>query len=252
MPTGTYFEGGEEEALRTAIEAAGARCANREPRTSAIVIALDARWLVEDRAALLRCLRSSSIPVAIVLGHQNDPLARKGAVDGLVEVFTEIPDTSLLRCDFGALGALAYGATIGAVGLTTSHRHAVRPGDFAGGRRGARTLRVVQRDSLTFFSADILERVRHVDPYCFCTVCQGQPLHRFIDLGLRSEANRHNVAVWRSVANEVLWERPEHRSAAWLGICKKALEWEREFELKARTDALRVDAQIRRWAELRR
>lgn len=251
VPTQKYFAGDDQSGLTEAIVQASARCEGHDPETTAVVVALDASWLTDHRQQLLRCLRESSYPVALVLGDQNDPLARKGAVEGLVEVVTEIPGTSLLRSDFGALGALAFGARLGAVGLTTSHRHAVPPGAFAGGRRGARVLRVVHPDALTFYSADILERVRHVDPECHCSECGGEPLHRFVDENLRREANRHNVAVWRRVIDDVLWERPEHRGSAWLAMCRKAVDWERDFQARARTDALRVATQITRWADLK-
>lgn len=250
VPTEKYFEGDDERGLRDALALASERCEGHNPEATAIVVALDASWLTDHRDGLIRCLRANSYPVAIVLGDQNDPLARKGAVEGLVEIVTENPTTSLLRSDFGALGALAFGARLGAVGLTTSHRHAVPPGAFAGGRRGARPLRVVHPNALTFYSADILERVRHIDPECHCSECGGEPLHRFVDDTLRREANRHNVAVWRRVADDVLWERPEHRGSAWRAMCRRAIDWERDFQARARTDALRVDTQITRWAEL--
>lgn len=251
VPTEKYFEGGDQAGLADALSQASARCQSRDPETTAIVVALAASWLTDHLSQLLRCLRNTSHPAALVLGDQNDPLARKGAVEGLVEVVTQIPGTSLLRSDFGALGALAFGAPLGAVGLTTSHRHAVPPGAFAGGRRGSRSLRVVHPEGLTFFSADILQRARQVDPECHCRECRGAPLHRFVDENLRREANRHNVAVWRRVADDVLCERPEHRGSAWRAMCRKAVEWERDFQARARTDALRVDTQIVRWADLK-
>lgn len=251
VPTGEYFEGGDEQALIRSIAEASARCPDQDSEHYAIVVALDSSWLVQHRGALLRCLRTSSQYFALALGDKNDPLSRDGAVEALAEVITEIPHTSLLRSDWGAIGALAFGAPLGAVGITTTHRHAVRPGDFAGGRRRDPSLRVIHPEALSFYSGELLERVRHAEEGCNCSACQGQPLSRFYDATLRPEANRHNVAIWRRVVDEVLLERPEHRAATWLGICRKAVEFEDEFAAKAKTDALRVDAQIRKWSELK-
>ncbi len=107
IPTRKYFEGGDERGLRGALTGASTRCEGRDPETTAIVVvALDASWLTDHHDGLIRCLRASSYPVAIVLGDQNDPLARKGAIEALVEVMTEIPATSE---DIYMIGALRAG-----------------------------------------------------------------------------------------------------------------------------------------------
>lgn len=251
VPTAEYFGGGDEQAIIRAIAGASTRCSDSDPERYAIVLALDSSWLVQHSAGLLRSLRTSSYPLALALGDKNDPLSRKGAIETLADVVAELPHTSLLRSDWGAVGALALGASLGAVGITTTHRHAVRPGDFAGGRRRDPSLRVIHPDALSFYSGEFLERLRHIEEGCNCSTCQGQPLSRFHDAALRLEANRHNVAIWRRVVDEVLWERPEHRASTWVGMCRKAVAFEEEFAAKAKTDALQVDAQIRNWSQLK-
>lgn len=63
--------------------------------------------------------------MALVLAHRNDPLGSLAAVRGLLRVLAEIPNVVLLRTDLAAIGAVANGASLGAVGTSTSVRHLV-------------------------------------------------------------------------------------------------------------------------------
>lgn len=250
-PSCEYVHVGDEGALARVIERGQFLCQSHESHESAMVLPLDSRWLSNGVARLLGHLRGVDTSVALVLGDPNDPLGRKGAVEGLLAVLKACPGTMLLRSDLGAVGALANGARLAAIGLTTTHRHAVRRGGFAGGRRGDRALRVIHPILLTFFSGEVLERVRHVDPGCDCAACEGAPLARFGDGRLREEANRHNVLIWRRFLDQILDVPAGNRSAAWWQLCQHALSYEEVLQDRAGTNALQVDTQVRRWAKIK-
>ena len=92
------------------------------------VLALDSRWLVDGTDEILRVLNGGG-PLALILGDANDPLERRGAVRGLVEIIGELgPQLMVMRCDVGAIGAVACGARLGSIGTTTGVRHVVPPG----------------------------------------------------------------------------------------------------------------------------
>src|ERR1700728_1492675 len=100
------------------------------------VLCIDHRWLtrIESHMEMRRTLEGAGVPVALVLGNVGDPLARPGAVDGLVALTRVIHDLSILRCDHGAIGALAFSAAHGSIGLLATHRHGVPPAASARGK----------------------------------------------------------------------------------------------------------------------
>ncbi|MGH9102367.1 MAG: hypothetical protein ACRDYD_05215, partial [Acidimicrobiales bacterium] len=92
------------------------------------LLAIDYRWLTRSAQndEMLLAFQEFRSPVALVLGDRGDPLGHPGAVDALVAI-TRRDGVSVLRCDHGAIGALAFDAAHASIGLTTNHRHVVPP-----------------------------------------------------------------------------------------------------------------------------
>lgn len=92
-----------------------------------LLLALDVRWIARKTSELIEMLQAAARPVAIVMMHRGDPLSIAGAVAGLRRLASRVNDLSILRCDHGAIGALAFGASHAAIGLTTTTRHYAPP-----------------------------------------------------------------------------------------------------------------------------
>jgi hypothetical protein len=122
------------------------------------VLAVDYRWLTKSSQhdEMLESLRGLRLPVALVLGDQADPLGLPGAVDALVALTKRVDDLSILRCDHGAIGALAFDAVHASIGLTTGHRHFVPPGVVASGIPNDRSVRVFVKDLMDWSTASTI------------------------------------------------------------------------------------------------
>ncbi|AMU70634.1 hypothetical protein PP298_15555 [Mycobacteroides abscessus] len=84
---------------------------------------LDARWLTHDADALCDKVSRYGTPVALMIEDEADPFDRKYAAQALTNLIATGVPVSLLRADTSALGAIAHGAAIGAVGSKSSLRH---------------------------------------------------------------------------------------------------------------------------------
>lgn len=91
-------------------------------------------WLAQRADQLRHQIESAGLPVALMLEHRDDPFGVGKTLQGLVEVLGARVPVCLLRCDISAVGALAYGAVVAAVGTKTSLRH-IYPLQTKGGGR---------------------------------------------------------------------------------------------------------------------
>ncbi|MGH9891773.1 MAG: hypothetical protein ACREA0_07295, partial [bacterium] len=88
------------------------------------VLPLDEGWLTNKWfGRLRRRIGRLRVPLALALGCSYDPLASRTAVENLARLATELPTLALLRSDFAAVGALAHGSPMGAIGIRSSVRH---------------------------------------------------------------------------------------------------------------------------------
>ena len=172
------------------------------------VLCLDHRWLTKSKEHddLLDVLGHLDVPVAMVLANQGDPLGRFGAVDGLVALTRRISGLSILRCDHGAIGALAFRAAHGSMGLQATHRHAVPPSMNASAIPNDRSARVFIRGLMDWFTANTIAgwSTTRVAPTCECDCCQGARIDRFFDRRFESEADLHNRLVLSELALDIL------------------------------------------------
>ena len=190
------------------------------------LLALDRRWLTKRHVEVSRVLKKTDVPVALVLSDRGDPLAAGGAVDGLLTIIRSTPHVTLLRCDHGAVGALAFGARHGSIGLTPADRHLYPPGTGGGGgKRGDRTVRLFSWELMDWFTAATIAGWSASDVAITCgfDCCDGRPLSRFLDERLAMEAETHNRTVLAHLAEYVLGAPDEDRRRLFARLCQDAV-----------------------------
>lgn len=216
----------------------------------AAVLALDSRWLTEGVDRLLEVVGGTDLPIAIVLGDSNDPLERTGSVTGLMALAYALGSRLIvLRCDLGAIGAVACGAGLGSVGTSSTVRHVVPPGKPAGGSRTDESPSVLVREHLAFRRGSLLEQSRDMGLRfpCPCEVCDGRPLDRFVDGSWADEAAEHSWLQVRAIAERVLDVPVSSRLGAWRHDCAKAVSTIEEHSSKARIQ-FGIPGAMRQWA----
>jgi hypothetical protein len=229
-----------------------------EARSSVAVVALTYHWFRGfDLKTLIAEIRTASRPVAIALADAFNPLNHRDTVDGLVRLIGEVRPVpvALLRCDVSAVGAVAYGASLGAVGLTTTSRHYAT---------GFRTRPGVWRDSsprlfvpalLDYFKASKLTELvtEPDDPVlsCLCEECDGESLLRFAeDDRVKLDAERHNLHATEDVAWRVVRLPAPRRPVVWRQMCRDAFRRFGDIREQRHADVPQAESWLRQWCEL--
>lgn len=191
------------------------------------VLPLHLDWLKKDVAGLAAAISKAGVPVALVLEHTDDPLGVHDAVAGLVTLLgTATVKIALLRCDISVIGAVAFGASFGAVGTTTGLRHLYPTKEKSGGfNPGARIGTYVPR-AMAYRALDTLNTAIALDPdhperwNCPCRHCYNRPLSCIHD---EVAAYQHSLAAIADLGEYVLnATSPLHSQHAWLGRCSHA------------------------------
>lgn len=189
------------------------------------LFAVDHRWLSSQspRQMLIGAMRAVEAPVGIMLGKGRDPLDTARAVEGLVELIQRVDQVVVLRCDHGALGAFAFGAAGGAIGIGTSTRHYVPPDEGSWADLTDPTPRVFLPTIMAWWKGSRLAYYEG-DPLfnCPCEECQGASLARFQDERLRIAADAHSVCCWSAIARDLESAAPTERTERWIALCQRA------------------------------
>ena len=247
LSPGSFVSSADLSGLSSALETEGAWVVTNGGRLS---LTLDAPWLTSELPELIPWLRSVEAPLALAFADPNDPLARPGAVQGLVELLRSLGDVAILRCDLGAVGAVAHGATTGAIGTSTMVRHAVSPGQYAGGRRNDPSPSVFVAELLDFRRGSLLDEFpREASPTCDLVCCRGQRLRRLNDRHAAAEARAHNRIAIGNVIGQILETPSELRPETFSAMCTAAEYAVAELASAARRP-LKVRPQIRAWARV--
>ena len=245
---GTYVAESSLDGLGSAIESEEEWVEREGGRLS---LALHASWLTRGRKPLIDRLRQVGAPLALALAHRNDPLSSVGAVQGLVDLLESIEDVAILRCDLGALGAVAHGAVLGAIGTSSTVRHVVPPGQKAGGVPGDTSPAVFLPELLDFkLGSHLDEFPREASPTCDLACCWGRQLRRLNGEHAVAEARTHNMLVIGEVARGILDTPAEQRPGAFTAMCRNAEYAVAGLSREARRP-LKVRPQVKAWARLR-
>jgi hypothetical protein len=220
---------------------------------SMALFAVSYRWLTstKPRSQLIAALRSVGGAIGLMLGKGQDPLDNAHAVEGLVRIVQLVDRVAVLRCDHGALGAYAFGASGGSIGMNTSTRHFTIPDKPGRADHTDPTPRVFLPFLMTWWKGSRLPYYEG-DPLfdsCACSVCGGGSLLRFQDERLKPEADAHSVACWSAMARELATTEPTRRPEHWLDLCRQA--YARLDDLEDRYDLLHPPSkQLKAWLRL--
>lgn len=219
------------------------------------------QWLRDGRLdVLVEQVREVGRPVAVVLSDTFNVLDKARTVAGLVELIQRVRPVPLavLRCDVSAVGAVAFGAALGAVGTTTTSRHRPAgggpPPDPARPRDDSPRLFVPQL--LDYFKASQLtELVVDRDDEtmtCLCEGCDGQSLFRFAESSRHPPltVERHNLYATEEVAWNIVRRPPRDRAATWLRACRTAAERLRELRRVRGAVVPDVSRWLQQWCDL--
>lgn len=172
-----YIAAGDHIGLATTLRAGSAVKGN-----VLTALPLATRWLTHDADILCENVSRYGAPVALMLEDKKDPFDRKHAASGLVELIATGVPVGLLRADTSALGAIAHGAAVGAVGATSGLRHFYPVPDKDGGPDPTKDyLAFVIPRLLGYFSNERFLNAYDADPdnpawRCPCCYCNGVPL----------------------------------------------------------------------------
>lgn len=224
-----------------------------EKHNATCLMALDHHWLTKSAKfdEMFRSLKELKLPVALVFGDRSDPLGYPGAVNSLVALTSQLESLSILRCDHGALGALAFGASHASMGLATTYRHAVPPGVQSRCIPHDLSPRIFVRELMDWFTASTIGgwSTRRITSQCDLACCSGQHIERFLDDRLKSDADLHNRSVLSAIA-EVILDIPDpvDRRRAFGRMCSEAIE--QYGIMGGLTSRIKPKTQLEQWALL--
>lgn len=216
---------------RSALHEALGRWENLDEPTLA-VLPIESWWLGGGLACLCEEVRSAGRPVAIVLMASYNGLDAAGAISGLLTFISGIGQVPavLLRSDVSAVGAVAFGASAGFVGWSSTTRHGPLPMRSAVSREN----RDKDESPGVFVPAlhgyvrasrlPALARFRHMNVLQCDDQCCGDGLARIARLSevdphdARTMAKQHNMVSTELVARRV-FSGADPRDT-WWEICK--------------------------------
>ncbi len=241
---GAYVGDSDSLALGLALHSEGDWVNRHGGRLS---LALHYSWLTKGRQALIKQLRDVDLPFALAFADRYDPLGRAGAVKGLVELLSQVSDVTVMRCDIGAIGAVAHGAKLGAFGTSATMRHVFPPDQQGGGPSSSPAVFV--EPLLGFMSGASLDALpRGASPACRLRCCSGQSLGRLNTRTREAEAIRHNRIAVRHVLGLLLASNPPH-DTSFKQMCQQARAAAKRLSHRA-SSHVDVSAQVNAWAQL--
>lgn len=190
----------------------------------------DRRWV--------KLLSDAGIPVALVFAAFMDPLSDVDRLRGAIDLVQATDKVMILRCDLSAVGLMAAGASVGAMGASSSVRHLWLPSKRPK-RRKEPVLALFLPAGAAWVNEVFLRQAQahpELDDLfgCSCVVCgPGGDLRNLFETGAtRDLLDRHSIsAAVRLGRSVVASEAPLNR---WKHVCENA------SETFARFDALKV------------
>jgi hypothetical protein len=217
-----YLPSGDRAALRSTL---GQARGFGDDVLVALPVHLD--WLTRDADVLATAINEAGIPVALMLEHAKDPLGLQSAVLGLVKVLSRATvSVSLLRSDVSVVGAIAWGASMGAVGTGSSLRHFTPVKKSDGGPPRIPSISAFVPSSMAYRTLQNINLAIAADPdhperwVCRCDVCAGAALDV---IHSNVQAYQHSLAAIAQLADHALaglWDF--ERTVAWTSACRHA------------------------------
>ena len=214
-----YIPNSDRAALQSVLQQAAAM-----PQPLTAVLPLGLEWLKRDADLLREAINAAGVPVALVLEHAKDPLGVQSALQGLVHVLGANVPVVLLRSDLAAIGAVASGASMGAVGTRPSQRHLY---PVTTGGRGSSFTSAFVPHSMDFRKLETINIAKGRVPdnpewfTCECAYCGGRGLD-WIDTA--EQAYLHSASAIARLSADVFDSPggPQDARHVWLSKCINA------------------------------
>jgi hypothetical protein len=219
-----YVGEGADEALESILT----QSMQLGPRVVA-TLPLHRSWIdrKQSQERLIAAIRNAGVPVAFVLEHADDPLAKKAALFGFVKVLTAISVPAMvLSCDVSALGAIAFGAHVAAIGTRSGLRH-LYPAKAGGPPRDDEESAFLP-GFLAFMKVGKIASAVAASPNdpkwtCWCQSCHGQRLDWLL-AATRLEVRRHSIELLADLRDRLTETAPgSARKQTWRAWCASAL-----------------------------
>jgi hypothetical protein len=203
------------------------------------VVSLHRSWLrPADFVHLLDAVDSCDDDLAFVFADVMDPFSSKVAVNALRDLVNRATSggrrLELLRTDITGLAVATEGATLGAIGLSTSGRHhglGMSAAQSEQWRHRQTWPLVYVPDLASWHRASTLGSLSAYGGAgitdCSCEPCAGRSLLRFdhswdrIPPEVREDAQAHDVASWSALAGRIL--SSTDAAVMWAKVCADAV-----------------------------
>ncbi|ADJ49037.1 hypothetical protein AMES_7210 [Amycolatopsis mediterranei S699] len=251
-----YVAAGDSASLKAQVR----RVSELERDDTVFVVAAAVAWLnktfIDQFSALLQAAKT---PIGLRLGGQFDPLAKvKEAPENLRRLEREVPHLMRLGTDLSAIDGLCHNSFAGAIGLTSTRRHLIPPGEIpkSAPSDGPPPPSVLVSELLSFIRTTSLAEkfANSSSPSCSCSICHGQKLTRLLHpTEDKLEARSHNIAVWSALMHTLQRELPRRadRGEWWKKRCQVAVDHHTLFNDQLRNPkAFKSQAVLTRWAKL--
>jgi len=250
-PTG-YLWAGDSEALRAATSLA----ADLDRDDVLFSAPLDIGWFTDDHIDhLIAVLAQLSMPKAVFLGGQFDPLERyKASVRNLRRLVGEAGHVAVLRTDLTGFDAVCHGAFAASIGTGGSLRHIIPFGQRRQAANRDQSPSVLHGDLMTFFKGTTLAKrfANHPAPTCNCPACGGRALDSFHGTDDSADAHAHGIYTW-NLWVALIQEQPTlaARASWWQRRAAEAITHCDELNSQLGQDgAFTPPATLKAWAEL--
>lgn len=188
-------------------------------------VALTQQWLVKTDLLdhLIDVISSFEDPVAIVLASSNNPLGAAEQIRGAVDLVRSTGNVIALRSDEAAVGLLAHGALLAAVGSSSTTRHLFygRPSSKPKRLPGHEVFHPLTMSWIKHYRLDVFV-VPTEDLLCQCAVCDGRSILRFADPSLIGDVVAHSVLCLQNLASGVMASTDP--ASAWIERCAEAAD----------------------------
>jgi hypothetical protein len=241
LTDGGYLTAGDHAGLVTSLQAA-VRASSLRPAGCELyaVLPVHQEWLRSGLPTLIREVNNHGVAVALVVENANDPFGVLLNVKGLVQLLRQAnPPIVLLRSDLSAVGAIAFGATAGAVGTRTALRH-LYPIKSGGGGFSSGVSSAIFNSGLAFVQVDKLAAGVAATPsdpmwLCACATCSGRRID-WLYGATGHQIAAHNVELTLDLRDHIVKStNGASRAQSWRAMCRSA-----EFQYSAAAAIARV------------
>jgi len=190
---------------------------------------------------------AAGIPIALAVGHSGDPFSSVDAVRGLLHVVTSTVPTALLRTDLSAVGAVAAGASFGAVGTSTTLRHIWPPKNGGPTKPGVsylvpRLMSYHRREHIPLVAAQVPE-----DYFlCDCDICENCSV---VDRVTEHNAHEHSINAIASISAAVLGGNPSDSLRSFRAKAMYAQSLHSDIQLEMEDDRWAAPSSLNAWVK---